>query len=40
MGDIAEVDMNPVMVLEEGEGCVAVDTAIKLIGMEDIIREE
>lgn len=40
MGDVSEIDMNPVMVLPEGEGCIVVDTRIKLIGMEDIIRKE
>jgi len=39
MGDIAEVDLNPVMVLPKGEGCIAVDARIKLIGMQDIVRD-
>jgi acetyltransferase len=39
MGDIAEVDLNPVMVLPKGEGCIAVDARIKLIGMQDLVRD-
>jgi acetate---CoA ligase (ADP-forming) len=39
MGDIAEVDLNPVMVLPKGEGCIAVDARIKLIGLQDVVRD-
>jgi hypothetical protein len=30
--EIAELDMNPVMVMPKGEGCICVDARIKLTG--------
>jgi acyl-CoA synthetase (NDP forming) len=32
MHDIAELDMNPVMVMPKGNGCLCVDARIKLVG--------